>query len=153
MKRLFFFVMMVLISLPSYSADYRLPFVESQNGVTKIPFVENEWVLGSERVEWKLYIEKGMLEERAAIHEFHAVTVFKEPYYNDAIKSKIAMIYTYGALNCRDGNLHILHEWYVNPEETLVDKSNYEFGAYTVEMLQPNTARNEIYNQICKESI
>ena len=153
MKRLFFFIMAMMISLPSYSADYRLPFVESQNGVVKIPFVEKEWILGADRDNWSLYVEKGMYEKHQAIIEFHAVTAYKNPYYSDGLKTIISKIYTYGALDCRNGNLHILFEWYVDPDETLIHRSSHEFGAYTVEMLEPDTARNEIYNQICKESI
>ena len=153
MKHLFSFVMAILISLPSYSAEYRLPFVELQNGVTKIPFVENEWTLGTERADWFLYLEKGMLKEIKAMQEFHAVTVYKKPYFSDGVKSDVSKIYTYGVLDCRQATLHILYEWYVDPDETMVFMSSYEFGAYAVEMLTPDTARNDVYNRICKESI
>lgn len=135
------------------SAEYRLPFVELQGGVTKLPFVEKEWILGSDRDQWSLYVEKGMTEEKKAIHEFHALTAYKKPYYSEGLKTTISKIYTYGALDCRDGNLYILFEWYVDSDETLIHRSSFEFGAYTVEMLSPDTARNEIYNQICRESI
>ena len=107
MKRLFFFIMAMMISLPSYSAEYRLPFVESQNGIVKIPFVEKEWILGADRDNWSLYIEKGMYEKHQAIIEFHAVTAYKKPYYSDGLKTIISKIYTYGALDCKNGNLHI----------------------------------------------
>ena len=152
MKRLFLFVVAALISLPAL-AEYRLPFVELQNSITKIPFVEKEWILGSDRDDWSLYVEKGMLEEKKAVHEFHAATAYKKPYYSDGLKALISKIYTYGALDCRDGNLYILFEWYVDPDETLIHRSSFEFGAYTVEMLTPDTSRNEIYNQICKDMI
>lgn len=153
MRRLLFFVMM-LVALPSYSAEsYSLPFVEIQNGPTKIPFIENEWTLVVERADWLLYVEKGMLKEHKQMYEFHATTLFKKPYNSAAIKSDVSKIYTYGVLNCKEGNLHILYEWFVDPDETLVFKSSHEFGAYTVEMLTPSTARNDLYNQVCKERI
>jgi hypothetical protein len=153
MKRLFFIVM-ALFALNAYAAEsYRLPFVELQNGTTKIPFVEQEWVLGSERADWLLYLEKGMLKEHKSMYEFHAVTIYKKPYRNDSIKADISKIYTYGVLNCNEANLYILFEWYVDVDENLVFKSSHEFGAYTVEMLTPITARNDVYNQICKETI
>ena len=154
MKRLFFFVMVLLIAITAIAAEpYRLPFVEQQNGITKIPFIEKEWILGSDRDEWSLYIEKGMYEEKKAVHEFHGATVYKNPYYSEGLRTTISKIYTYGALDCREGNLHILFEWYASPEEILVHRSTYEFGAYTVELLTPNTTRNEVYNQICKDTI
>lgn len=153
MKRLFLFVMAVLISLPSYSAEYRLPFVELQNGIIKVPFVQKEWILGSDRDDWSLYVEKGLTEEHKPIYEFHAVTAYKKPYFSEGLRSLIDKIYTYGVLDCRNGNLHILFEWYADPNENLVHRSTHEFGSYTVEMLEPDTARNEIYNLICKESI
>ena len=153
MKYLFSFVMAVLISLPSYSAEYRLPFVESQDGFTKIPFIENEWILGAGRDEWDLYIEKGMLDRHKEIYDFHAVTAYKTPYYSEGLKNKISKIYTYGVLNCKQANLYILYEWYTDVDETVIYTSSFEFGAYTVEMVTPDTARNEIYNQICKETI
>ena len=154
MKYLFSFVMAVLISFPSYSAnEYRLPFVELQNGTTKIPFVEHEWTLGTERAEWFLYLEKGMFKKHQEMYEFHAATVYKKPFYNDMVKTDISKIYTYGVLNCKEANLYILFEWFVDPDETLVFRGSHEFGAYTVEMLTPFTARNEVYNLICKESI
>ena len=154
MKRLFLFVFAILIAFTTYAAEpYRLPFVEQQNGITKIPFIEKDWIIGSDRDEWSLYVEKGMFEERKAIHEFHAVTSYKTPYYSEGLKSTVSKIYTYGALNCRDGNLYILFEWYVDPNETLIHRSSFEFGAYTVEMLTPDTARNEVYNQICGDVI
>lgn len=153
MKRLFLFVTAVLISLSSHSAEYRLPFVELQNGITKIPFVEKEWTLGSDRDGWSLYIEKGMLEQRKLMHEFHAVTSYKKPYYSDGLKTMVSKIYTYGILDCKDAKLSILFEWFVDPDETLIHRSGFEFGAYTIDMTAPNSARNEVYNHICKEMI
>jgi hypothetical protein len=154
MKRLLLFVMAVLMVLPVYSAEpYRLPFVELQNGPTKIPFVKDEWTLAVERADWFLFVEKGLLKERKDMHEFHAVTVYKKPYYSEAIKGEVSKIYTYGVLNCKEANLHILFEWYVNPDDIIVFKGSHEYGAYTVEMMTPTTARNDVYNQICKEMI
>ena len=154
MKRLFSFVMAVLVVFTAHATEpYRLPFVEIQNGVTKIPFVENEWTLVTERADWLLYIENGMLKEHKDMYEFHGVTLYKKPYRNESIKSDVSKIYTYGVLNCKEGNLYILFEWFVDPDETLVSRSSHEFGAYTVELLTPSTARNDVYNQICKETI
>ena len=153
MKYLFSFVMAILFSLSAYSAEYRLPFIESQNGFTKIPFIENDWILGAGRDEWDLYVEKGMFDKHKNIHEFHAVTAYKTPYYSDGLKAKVSKIYTYGVLNCNQGNLYILYEWYVDIDENIIYTSSHEFGSYTVEMLTPDTARNEVYTQICKEMI
>jgi hypothetical protein len=155
MKRLFFFVIASLIAVLAQASDsYRLPFVELQNGPTKIPFVEQEWVLGAERADWLLYLEKGMFKNKnQPMYEFHAVTAYKKPYYSDALKTEVSKIYTYGVMNCNEGNLYILFEWHVDVNENLVFKSSHEFGAYTVELLTPFTARNDVYNQICKESI
>ena len=154
MKRLFFFVMAVLITFTTQAAEpYRLPFVEIQNGTIKIPFIEQEWVLGTERADWLLYLEKGMLKEHKSMYEFHGVTVYKKPYYNDSVKTEISKIYTYGVLNCNEANLYILVEWYVDVNENIIFKSSHEFGTYVVEMLTPSSARNDIYNQICKETI
>ena len=54
MKRLFLFIMAIMFAFTANAAQesYRLPFVELQNGSTKIPFVEHEWVLGTERTDW-----------------------------------------------------------------------------------------------------
>jgi len=35
----------------------------------------------------------------------------------------------------------------------MIFRGTYEFGAYSVEMETPDTARNEVYNLICKEMI
>ena len=154
MKRLFFIVM-AFFAFNTYAAEsYRLPFVEIQNGTTKIPFIEQEWVLGTERADWLLYLEKGMLkDQKQPMYEFHGATVYKKPYYSDALKTEISKIYTYGVLNCNEANLYILFEWYVDVDENIVFKSTHEFGAYIVELLTPSSARNDIYNQVCKETI
>jgi hypothetical protein len=154
MKRLLFFVMATLMAVAAHAESYRLPFVELQNGVVKIPFVENEWVLGTKRSDWLLYLEKGMFsKQNQPMYEFHAVTLYKKPHHNDAIGADISKIYTYGVLNCQEANLYILFEWYVDVDENMVFKGSHEYGAYTVEMLTPTTARNDIYNQICKDSV
>ena len=154
MNRLLLFVMAVLMVLPVYSAEpYRLPFVEIQNGPIKIPFIQGEWVLGVERADWLVFLEKGMMKEHKDMYEFHAATVYKKPFYNDAIKTEVSKIYSYGVLNCKEANLYILFEWYVDPDDTMVFKGTHEFGTYVVEMLTPTTARNDIYNQICKETV
>jgi len=154
MQRLFLFVMTVMFAFTANAESYRLPFVELQNGSTKIPFVEHEWVLGTERADWLLYLEKGMLKnQNQPMYEFHGATVYKKPYYSDSVKTEISKIYTYGVLNCNEANLYILFEWYVDVNENVVFKSSHEFGSYIVEMLSPITARNDIYNQICKETI
>ena len=153
MKRLFLFIMALMFAFTANAEPYRLPFVELQNGSTKIPFVEHEWVLGTERVDWSLYLEKGMLKEHKTMYEFHGATVYKKPYYSGALKTEISKIYTYGVLNCNEANLYILVEWYVDVNENIIFKSSHEFGTYIVEMLTPSSARNDIYNQICKETI
>ena len=153
MQRLFLFVMAVMFAFTANAEPYRLPFVELQNGSTKIPFVEHEWVLGTERTDWLLYLEKGMLKEHKSMYEFHGATVYKKPYYSDSVRTEISKIYTYGVLNCKESNLYILIEWYVDVNENIVFKSTHEFGAYVVEMLTPSSARNDIYNQLCKETI
>ena len=153
MKHLFSFVMAILFSLPVYSAEYRLPFVEQKDGTTKIPFIEREWILSVGRDEWNLYLEKGMFDKHKEMYEFHAVTAYKTPYYSDGLKAKVSKIYTYGVLNCNRGVLDILYEWYVDIDENIIYTSSHEFGSYTVEMLTPDTARNEVYNLICKEMI
>jgi hypothetical protein len=145
--------MAVMFAFTANAEPYRLPFVELQNGSTKIPFVEHEWVLGTERTDWLLYLEKGMLKEHKSMYEFHGATVYKKPYYSDSIRTEISKIYTYGVLNCKEANLYILIEWYVDVNENIVFKSTHEFGAYVVEMLTPSSARNDIYNQLCKETI
>jgi hypothetical protein len=154
MKRLLFFVIATLMAVAAHAESYRLPFVELQNGVVKIPFVENEWVLGAKRADWLLYLEKGMFsKQNQPMYEFHAVTLYKKPHHNDAIGADISKIYTYGVLNCQEANLYILFEWYVDVDENMVFKGSHEYGAYTVEMLTPTTARNDVYNQICKDSV
>jgi len=154
MKRLLFFVIATLMAVAAHAESYRLPFVELQNGVVKIPFVENEWVLGAKRADWLLYLEKGMFsKQNQPMYEFHAVTLYKKPHHNDAIDTDISKIYTYGVLNCQEANLYILFEWYVDVDENMVFKGSHEYGAYTVEMLTPTTARNDVYNQICKDSV
>jgi len=154
MKRLFLFVMALMFAFTANAEPYRLPFVEIQNGTIKIPFVEHEWVLGAERADWLLYLEKGMLkDQKQSMYEFHAATVYKKPEYNDSVKTEISKIYTYGVLNCNEANLYILAEWYVDMNENIIFGSTHEFGTHIVEMLTPSSARNDIYNQICKETI
>ena len=154
MKRLFFFVMAALFAIVVQAAEsYRLPSIELPNGTVKIPFIEQEWTLSVERADWDLYLEKGVLKEHQTIYEFHAATVYKQPFYNEMTKSDVSKIYTYGVLNCKEANLYILFEWFTDPNENVVFRSTHEFGSYTVEMLTPNTARNEVYNQVCKEML
>ena len=154
MKRLFLFIMALMFAFTANAEPYRLPFVEIQNGTIKIPFIEQEWVLGTERADWLLYLEKGMLkDQKQPMYEFHGATVYKKPYYSYAVKTEISKIYTYGVLNCNEANLYILFEWYVDVNENIVFKSSHEFGSYIVEMLTPSSARNDIYTQICKETI
>ena len=154
MKRLLLFVMALMFAFTANAEQYRLPFVELQNGITKIPFVQNEWVLGAERADWLLYIEKGIFRNPSQpMYEFHAATLYKKPYHSDGLSTDVSKIYTYGVMNCNEANLYILFEWYVDVDETLIFKSSHEFGAYTVELLTPFTARNDVYNQICKERI
>lgn len=154
MKRLLFFVIASLMAVAAHAESYRLPFVELQNGPTKIPFVEQEWVLGAERADWLLYLEKGMFSKpNQTMYEFHAATIYKKPYHSDGLSADVSKIYTYGVMNCNEANLYILFEWYVDVDENLIFKASHEYGAYTVELLTPFTARNDVYNQICKDSI
>jgi hypothetical protein len=155
MKRLFFLVVAAFIAVAAQASEsYRLPFVELQNGVVKIPFVQQEWVLGAERADWLLYLEKGIFKNpNQPMYEFHAATIYKKPYYSEAIKMEVSKIYTYGVMNCNEANLYILFEWYVDVNENLIFKASHEYGAYTVELLTPFTARNDVYNQICKDSV
>ena len=155
MKYLLAFIMAAALSMnvSANQTDFNLNIQRLDNGKETIRFVPDAWEFVTESTSYKVSVEKGALRTEQDLVEFHSVTIYNEPILYDAVGSLIDKIYTYGVLSCTEKNLYIFNEVYVDPNEIIVFNSMHQYGSYTVDLVSPNTPRNDIFKAVCYKSI
>lgn len=155
MKYLLAFIMAASLSfnVTAKQKDFNLNIQQTDNGKETIHYVPDAWEFVTESTTYKVSVEKGALRTDQDAVEFHSVTVFNEPFFYDSIGSLVDKIYTYGVLSCKEKNLFVFNEVYVDPKEIIVFNSIHEFGSFVVELESPNTMRNDILKAVCNKSI
>ncbi len=156
MKYLFslILVMFMTTAIASKPPEYKLDIVPIPNTDDEL-IVHNpqDWEFVDKSADYKVYVEKGMLGYKNEMFEFHAVTEYDVPAPMSFTDIPIKRIYSYGVLNCKEANLYLLIDLYVDVHNKIIMRQYHEFGSYVSNMNNPNTIRYNVYNLLCKESV
>jgi hypothetical protein len=126
--------------------DYRL-------NITKDDVVihnQKDWHYVASSSILDLYLEKGMIDTKQEIVEYHSFIEYKNPQNFD-FSEPIKSIYSYGSVHCGRRQLMLLADLFTNAEGKVVrrdlhPKTNiYDLGS--------NPLLIEIYFSVCKESV
>jgi hypothetical protein len=155
MKILITFISAILLLAPAYAGkpnSFTLP-IEQLNQEERIIHNSKDWYYVGKEKDYKVHIEKGMLNEKQTSYEFHSVTEFDKPHTYSLIKEPVKRIYTYGIVNCTEANLYLLGDLFVDNNNIIVYRQYHEFGSYITNLSVDDTIRSVIYNVLCKETI
>ncbi len=137
------------VSANAASSDYRL-------NITKDDVIihnQNDWHFVTKSDGYDIYIEKTTVGAKEKIVTFHAYV----PYHNSEImygvEKPIKALYVYGSLHCDKKQLMLLLDMYVDDNNKIVFRNQYEVNSHIVPLNVPNTIRFDIFNLVCKESI
>ena len=148
--------MALLLLSPVYAGkpnSFTLPIEDLGQNTERIIHNSKDWqYIGGEK-DYTVYIEKGMLNEKQALYEFHSVTEFNKSFNYSIIKEPVKRIYTYGIVNCPEANLYLLGDLFADENNIIVYRQYHEFGSYITNLSDDNTVRSAIYNVLCKETI
>ena len=148
--------MVLLLLSPVHASkpnSFTLPIEELGQNKERILHDSKDWqYIGSEK-DYTVYIEKGMLNEKQALYEFHSVTEFNKSYNYSIIKEPVKRIYTYGIVNCSEANLYLIGDLFADENNIIVYRQYHEFGSYITNLSGDSTVRSAIYNVLCKETI
>jgi hypothetical protein len=151
MKHLFAFVMAILLTSFSYASqrDYTLNITD--DGM--IIHNQNDWHFVTKSDDYDIYIEKGMLSAKDEIVRFHAFVPYHSPEYIYGATVPINALYVFGSLHCGRQQLMLLLDMYVDTNNRIVFRNEYEANSHIVPLNVPHTTRFDILNLVCKESI
>ncbi len=156
MKYLFSLILVMFMATAHATKppEYKLEIVPIPNTEEEL-IVHNpkDWEFVDKSSDYKVYVEKGMLGYKNESFEFHAVTEYNVASPMSFTDIPIKRIYTYGVLSCKEANLYLLIDLYVDVNNKIILRQYHEFGSYVSNMSVPNTLRNNVYNFICKESV
>jgi hypothetical protein len=153
MKHLFTVLLTALLSLPTIAADFELDFLRNNDGTQTIIHNPKDWLLVSSLSGFDLYIDKSLVKEKKPNYLIHSVTILKPPRTFAGIDGTIERIYTNGILMCDNALLALSSEFYTEKNGVIRFYNAFEPGAYLVELSTKNTARNDVYNLLCKDSV
>ena len=153
MKHLFTVLLTALLSLPTVAADFELDFLKNKDGTQTIIHNPEDWSLASSTAGFDLYIAKTLLKEKKQNYLVHSVTVLKPPRTFNGIEGIVDKIYTNGVLMCDNAVIVLYSEFFTDKNGKVAFYNAFEPGAYVVELSTKNTARNDVYNLLCKDSV
>jgi hypothetical protein len=152
MKHLFIVLLTALLSLPTMAGDFELDFLRNKDGTQTIIHNTEDWLLVSDTAGFDLLIDKSLTKEKKTIYLLHSVTILKPPKTFAGIEGITARIYTNGVLMCDNAIVSLSGEFYTDKNGVIIFYNAFEPGTYLVEVLTKNTARNDVYNLLCKDS-
>ena len=152
MKHLFSILLISILSLPVLAGDFELDFLSNKDGTKTIIHNPEDWILASSTAGFDLYIDKTLTKERRPIYLLHSVTILKPPRTFAGVDGIIDKIYTNGIMMCDDAVLVLASEFFTDKNGVVKFYNSFESGSYIVELFTKNTARNDAYNLLCKES-
>jgi hypothetical protein len=153
MKHLFTVLLTALLSLPTMAGDFELDFLRNKDGTQTIIHNPEDWLLVSDTVGFDLLIDKSLTKQKKSIYLLHSVTILKPPKAFAGIEGITSRIYTNGILMCDSAIVSLSGEFYTDKNGVIIFYNAFEPGTYLVEVLTKNTARNDVYNLLCKDSI
>lgn len=153
MKHLFTVLLTALLSLPTFAADFELDFLTNKDGTRTIIHNPEDWALASSTAGFDLYIDKTLVKEKKPNYLLHSVTVLKPPRTFNGIEGIVERIYTNGVLVCDSSVIVLYSEFFTDKNGVIKFYNAFEPGAYVVEVATRNTARNDVYNLLCKDSV
>ena len=148
----YLFSIFLALCLATAHAEKQKGFTLQING-DQLIHNQADWQYATETSSYTLFVEKGMIGHKDETVEFHSYMEYKKPYKYDAIEQKIKRIYNYGILNCSQAKLYLLVDLYTDEQDIIRYRAGFDFGQYVSDLDEPNTARNDVYNLICKELI
>jgi hypothetical protein len=151
MKHLFTCIILLFLASFSHASqkDYKLNI--TNDGV--IVHDQKDWHFVVKSDGHDIYIEKGMLGAKEEIVRFHAFVPYHNPEQLYGTEEPVTALYVYGSLHCGKKQLMLLMDLYVDEKNKIVFRNAYEVNTNIVSLNIPNTARFDILNLVCKESV
>jgi len=153
MKRLFSFLLATFLSLPVLAGDFELDFLSNKDGTKTIIHNPDDWLLVSDTAGFDLLIDKTLIKEKKPIYLLHSVTLLKPPRTFAGVDGIVDRIYTNGVLVCDQTIVILASEFFTDKNGVVKFVTSFESNSYVVEVATKNTARNDVYNLLCKDSI
>jgi hypothetical protein len=141
--------LMFLFSITANAnAEFKLKFSDP----TQIEYNANDWELISVEGTYDFYIAKNSINDKGMVKMHSLVDYHKiQENSNSPIMSSVKKIYSFGMIDCTNGILYLLNDFFTTETNQVVYIQNHDFGEYRVELLTPNTPRNKVYIRVCNK--
>jgi hypothetical protein len=155
MKNFLALILSLTLALTAYAENpkqFSLKF-EKLGDKERIIHNPSDWHYVGKEPLFFLSIEKGMIGYKNEFFEFHSVTEFYKPYKYQALSDPIYRVYSYGMLNCSEGTFYLLISLFVDKNNFIVFREYHDFGTYVSPLRVENTARQNVYDILCRDSV
>jgi hypothetical protein len=147
--RSFLLLVLLCFSVTASAAGFKLQFADP----TQIVLNDSDWSLVSHSESYDLYLAQEMIG--AGTHQstkMHSMVVFhRDPgVMLGGLPVPIKRIFSFGLMDCSQGRLTLLNDWFVDNTNQVIYNQNHEPGEYLVDLSIPNTPRNDAYLAVCK---
>ena len=145
----FLLTALLCFSVTATAKEFRLQFSDP----TQVVVNDSDWVKVSHNDIYDLYISQYAIGTNEQSPYIHSMVLFHDTpgtTFNNII-GPVKRIFTFGNLDCRQGVLTLLNDWFVDITNQVVYTQSHAPGEYLTEVLTNHTPRNDAYNAICKK--
>lgn len=152
MKRLLIVLFTILIT-SSALAEITLKFSQNSDGSQSIIHKQEEWLFVVKAGDYKVFVDRSLVNSKQKNVEFHAITEFNDPREYPQFPYKIKRIYSVGVLSCEQSKLYLLSDFFTDVTNTVRYTQSHEFGTYVTDLDVPNSIARDVYNVVCGDTI
>jgi hypothetical protein len=147
--RSFLLSALLCFSVAASAAGFKLQFADP----TQIILNDSDWSLVSHTESYDLYLALEMIGAGTQSPKMHSMVVFHQDpgVALGGLPVPIKRIFSFGLMDCSRGRLALLNDWFVDSTNQVVYNQNHEPGEYLVDLLTPNTPRNDAYLAVCRQ--
>jgi len=140
----------LLVFLFSVTANANEEFKLKFSDPTQIEFNVTDWEPISVEGTYDFYLAKNFISDNGMV-KIHSLVDFHkiQENSNSTVMRYVKRIFSFGIIDCKNGVLYLLGDFFTNETNQVVYIQNHDFGEYRVELLTPNTPRNKAYIRVC----
>lgn len=150
MKRIFAFLMSIMLSFSALAANEQFELKTEDN---KVIHENSDWELLKHEHSYSFSMSKKITSLDKDNFIVHSFVQFDEEYNYASFKEPTDKIYTMGVISCSRKAIMLLRQIYVKKDGEIQAIQHIPPNEYISEVEMPGTARNEMYLKTCSGEI
>jgi len=148
MKRLIASLLM-FITLTAGAEPFRLKFDKTESDDIYVKYDKTEWEFVGRHNDWELYLSRGETDKINGMTVMHTMIVYDKLVKSTTTNDFIHRIFNYGLIDCGNGRIFLLKDFFTDINHKVIWVNKYEFGKFIADVPE-DSPRGKVYKLMCE---